>query len=67
MTTTLDIPNEVLERAMKLTHARTQEEAVLAAVKGFVEQNSLEYAVSRLGTFEKFMTQEELKARREQL
>jgi len=66
MTTTVDVPKEMLERVMKTTRARTEEEAVLAALAAFNERSSLEFAVSRLGTFEDFMTPGELKAQREQ-
>ncbi len=56
----------MIERMKALTHARTDEEAVLAAITEFDGQHSLEYAVSRLGTFDDFMTGEDLKAQREQ-
>ena len=47
-------------------HSRTDQEAVLAAITEFDGQHSLEYAVSRLGTFEDLMTGEDLKTQREQ-
>ena len=66
MKATLEIPDEMIERMKALTHSRTDQEAVLAAITEFDGQHSLEYAVSRLGTFEDFMTGEDLKTQREQ-
>ena len=66
MKATLEIPDEMMERMKALTHARTDEEAVLAAIAEFDGQHSLAYAVSRLGTFEDFMTGEDLKTQRDQ-
>ena len=66
MKATVEIPDEMIERMKTLTHSHTDEEAVLAAISEFDGQHSLEYAVSRLGTFEDFMTVEDLKTQREQ-
>ncbi|MBI2926522.1 MAG: hypothetical protein HYY24_12575 [Verrucomicrobia bacterium] len=64
MTTTLDVSNDLLKRVMALTHAPTPEQAILEAMADFSQQRSLEEAVAKLGTFEDFMTADELRAMR---
>jgi predicted nucleic acid-binding protein len=75
MNKSLDIPPQVLARARELTHAMTDEEAILRALKAF---NARGEAIARdddpptcqadlikyLGTFNDFMTPEQLDAMR---
>jgi Arc/MetJ family transcription regulator len=66
MKTTIDIPEQVLSEAMKLTHAKTKREAIVTAVTKFNKLKRLEALNARIrGTFKDFMTQEELKGMRE--
>lgn len=66
MKTTIDIPDEALEEAMRLTNARTKKEAVVAAITGFNRRKRLEWILDQQGTFEGFMTQDELRRLREE-
>lgn len=65
MKTTIDIPDEELEQLLKHTGARTKREAVVRAVQLFNRQQRLARAAEILGTFENFMTQEDLHQMRE--
>jgi Arc/MetJ family transcription regulator len=66
MKTTIDIPNAVLEEAMKHTGAKTKRDAVVTAVERFNRLKRLEALNARVrGQFQEFMTQKELKAMRE--
>lgn len=51
---------------MKFTGARTKREAVVAAVADFNRRKRLEKLAGMLGTFEDFMTLDELKKMREE-
>ncbi|HEX5220584.1 MAG TPA: type II toxin-antitoxin system VapB family antitoxin [Verrucomicrobiae bacterium] len=65
MKTTIDIPEEALEEAMKFTGAKTKREAVVTAVERFNRLKRLERLNARVrGQFRDFMTQAELEARR---
>ena len=65
MKTTIDIPEEVLRETMQHTGARTKREAVVTALADFNRHRRLERLAKRLGTFDAFMTQEELRWMRE--
>ena len=66
MKTTIDIPEGLLEEAMKFTGAKTKREAVVTAVERFNRLKRLERLNARVrGQFKDFMTQADLKAMRE--
>lgn len=60
MKTTVDIPRSELEEAIRHTGARTKREAVVTALIDFNRRRRLSRLVERLGTFDNFMTHEEL-------
>ena len=64
MKTTIDIPDEELRQVMKYTRAKTKREAVVYAIKDFNRRKRLARLAKMLGTFEDFMTQDELKEMR---
>lgn len=66
MKTTIDIPEELLDEAMKFTGAKTKREAVVTAVQRFNRLKRLEKLNARVrGKFVDFMTSSDLKAMRE--
>lgn len=66
MKTTIDIPEKVLQEAIKHTGAKTKKEAILTAVEQFNRRKRLERLSERLhGSMPNLMTQEELKVMRE--
>ena len=66
MKTTVDIPDSVLEEAIRHTHARTKREAILTAVERFNQLKRLEALNARIrGRFKDFMTPADLEAMRE--
>ncbi len=60
MKTTIDIPREQLEEAIFHTRARTKREAVVTALAEFNRLRRLAQVVDSFGTFEHFLTHEEL-------
>ena len=66
MKTTIDIPSDVMDEAMKFTGAKTKREAVVGAVEDFNRRHRLAALAKRLrGSMPNFMTQEDLKKMRE--
>ena len=65
MKTTIDIPEEELREAMRSTGARSKREAVVIALSEFNRRRRLERLVEQFGTFESFLTPEELRRLRE--
>jgi len=65
MKTTIDIPEEELRQAIKYTGAKTKKEAVVFALKDFNKRRRLAKLAQMLGTFDDFMTHDELKNMRE--
>ena len=65
MKTTIDIPDEELQQAMRYTGAKTKRDAVVSALKDFNRRRRLEKLAGMLGTFDEFMTQDDLKEIRE--
>ncbi|HEX4053391.1 MAG TPA: type II toxin-antitoxin system VapB family antitoxin [Tepidisphaeraceae bacterium] len=61
MKTTVDIPSEMLKKAMKYSGASTKREAVLAALMEYNRRHRLEKARAMLGTFKNLMTVEQLR------
>ncbi len=66
MKTTIDIPEKELQDAMELTGARSKREAVVTALAEFNRRRRLELLAEKFGTFDGFMTQEELRRMREE-
>ena len=65
MKTTIDIPDQLLEEAMRFTGAKTKREAVVTAVERFNKLKRLEKLNSRVrGQFRDFMTQDDLRTLR---
>lgn len=65
MKTTIDIPDNELADAIRFTGSKTKREAVVIAIKDFNRRRRLEKLAKALGTFENFMTQDDLKTMRE--
>lgn len=66
MKTTLDIPESVLEDAIKYTGAKTKRDAIVTAVTDFNRRRKLESLASQLGTFDDFLSPTELENLRSQ-
>lgn len=66
MKTTIDIPEKELQDAMEFTGARSKREAVVTALAEFNRRRRLERLAEKFGTFDGFMTQEELRRMREE-
>ena len=66
MKTTLDIPEDVLEDAIKYTGAKTKREAIVTAVTDFNRRRKLSLLANRLGTFDGFLSPNELQDLRSQ-
>jgi Arc/MetJ family transcription regulator len=66
MKTTVDIPDKELEEAIRHTGATTKREAVVTAITDFNRRRRLARVVARFGTFEHFLTHEELRQLREE-
>lgn len=65
MKTTIDIPEDVMDEAMRFTGAKTKRAAVVTAVEWFNRLKRLEKLNARVrGQFRDFMTLDELKAMR---
>lgn len=60
MKTTVDIPKEALEEAMRLTGAKTKREAVVTAIEEFIRRRKLARLAGELGSFDGFPSKEEL-------
>ncbi len=65
MKTSIDIPEEELLQAMRFTGAKTKKDAVVHALKDFNRRKRLANIAEKLGTFDDFMTQDQLKIMRE--
>lgn len=60
MKTTVDIPRKELEEAMGYLNARTKREAIVAALVEFNRRRRLAALADKFGTFEHFLSHEEL-------
>jgi Arc/MetJ family transcription regulator len=65
MKTTIDIPEKELKEAIRHTGAKTKKEAIVCVVRDFNRRRRLQELSKMLGTFEKFMTRNELMKARE--
>ncbi|MGC9577045.1 MAG: type II toxin-antitoxin system VapB family antitoxin [Desulfobacterota bacterium U4-17] len=52
MKTTMNIPNDLLEEAVRLTRARTKTEAVIWALRDLVRRRKIERLISQTGKLE---------------
>jgi len=66
MKTTVDIPENELQEAMRHTGARTKREAVVIAVVELNRRRRLQTLAERFGSLPDFMTQAELRRMREE-
>ena len=64
MKTTVDIPEKELHEAMRHTGAATKREAVVTAIMDFNRRRRLAKLVERFGTFDHFLTHDELRRSR---
>lgn len=60
MKTTVNIPQEELEEAMRHSGAKTKREAVVSAIEEYNRRRRLARMVRELGTFNGFLDREEL-------
>ena len=60
MKTTVDIPDEQLEEAIRNTGAKTKREAVVIALTEFNRRRRLQKLAEEFGTLEDFMSQDDL-------
>jgi Arc/MetJ family transcription regulator len=65
MKTTVDIPTEALEEAMRHSGAKTKREAVVTAIRDYNRRQRVARLIARFGTFDGVMTQAELRRMRE--
>jgi len=65
MKTTVDIPDAELEELIRHTGARTKRDAILTAISDFNRRKRLEKLAEQFGTFDSFMSLEELLRLRE--
>jgi Arc/MetJ family transcription regulator len=61
MKTTIDIPEKELEEAIKHTGASTKREAVVTALAEFNRRRRLAKLVEQFGSFEHFLTHDDLR------
>lgn len=62
MKTTIDIPDEDLAYAMKVSKAKTKREAIVTAVKEYNRRARMAALVKYSGSFTSMMSHEEMKA-----
>lgn len=67
MRTTIDIPDDELEDAMRFTRARTKREAVVVAIREFNRRRRMAALSKRAGTCADLMTADELRHLRHRL
>lgn len=60
MKTTLDIPESMLEEAMRLSGAKTKRTVVLSALEEYTRRLKMKALASRLGDSVTFMSHDEL-------
>ena len=60
MKTTVDIPEKALQEAMAHAGAKTKREAVVTAIEEYNRRRRLARLAQDLGTFQGFMSQQEL-------
>jgi Arc/MetJ family transcription regulator len=64
MKTTVDIPEEEVEDAMRFTHAKTKREAIVGAIRDFNRRHRMAELLRHAGTCADLITADELQAQR---
>ena len=62
---TVEVPDETLRKAMELARTDSASAAVLRALEEFARKHGQAHLIEYLGTFEGFITPEELRQMRE--
>ncbi len=62
MKTTVDIPDEVLDEAMRYTQATTKREAIVTAMQDYVRRKRMAELVRYSGSSDTLLTNEEIEA-----
>jgi Arc/MetJ family transcription regulator len=65
MKTTVDIPEDLLDDAMKLTGAKTKREAVVTAIADYIRRRRIASLRKHLGTCRNLLTAADLRRLRE--
>ena len=65
MKTTVDIPQDMLVELIEHTEARTKREAILTAIEEYNRKKKVAALADVVGTFEQFMTADELSQSRD--
>ena len=60
MKTTVDIPEDMLNTLIENTSARTKREAILTAIEDYNRKKKITLLANVVGTFDQFMTLDEL-------
>ena len=60
MKTTVDIPDDMLGELIENTEARTKREAILTAIEEYNRKKKIAALADVVGTFDQFMTADEL-------
>ena len=66
MKTTVDIPDDELEDAIRFTRARTKREAIVTAIKDFNHRRRMAELAKRAGSCPDLMTADQLRHQRRQ-
>lgn len=64
MKTTLDIPNDLIRKAMKLSKSNTKKQAVIMALQEFIRRKTIEEAITMQGKLEFMADWEKLRHER---
>ena len=64
MKTTVDIPDDMLGELIENTEARTKREAILTAIEEYNRKKKIAALADVVGTFDQFMTADELERSR---
>ncbi|MEK6775479.1 MAG: type II toxin-antitoxin system VapB family antitoxin [bacterium] len=64
MKTTLDIPNDLIREAMKLSKSNTKRQAVIMALQEFIRRKTIEEAIAMQGKLEFMADWEKLRHER---
>ncbi|MGH8219019.1 MAG: type II toxin-antitoxin system VapB family antitoxin [Steroidobacteraceae bacterium] len=62
MKTTVDIPSEVLDEAIRYTQAKTKREAIVTAMQDFIRRKRMSELVRYSGTSDTLLTNDEIEA-----
>lgn len=65
MKTTVDIPDDELKQLLQNTKAHTKKEAIVHAIRSFNKRQKMVELTAVLGTFDNFISVEELTSMRE--